>query len=852
MSPTTSQRPAPLVSPVHWVRFARARVDAMLSSDDASPRGVIVGPSGAGKSALLRYLHRTLQRDGIPVSLARRSAEIVPVPASTVLLVDDAQLLDPEGLEALRQRIADPDAPTIVACRPWPRPQLLDDIARTLELAQPTIVLGHVTAAELQAGAQEAGRPLTPACVDSIIELTGGVTWLVVQALAVHNELSCRPEPDHRGIGEALQDVIAHRLRSVNPALRQAVEAVSVAPPGMVPRLGADHEELILAGHAEALLERNGHAVPVVRSAARATMPVDRLVEASVEAGSLDPDDEALFSQLARGGHPHIVAALLREADAALGRDPHRAESLYRRAEEAGADATSVGVRLAEAAWALGEIDRAGALLDAVEVEQTHADHDRAADLAAAVWAARGSMEMSHRVYVSAFAPRAPAGARALVAGFAVGRPDEVDDAQPAWAAGGIPSTLQIAMDLFGRGLRATLAESPSAGLDDLVRATEMYTASGCHAPIPELPAVVTAQAAIGLGELDVAESVLRAAIDGGHGGRWARKRLVLWSGWVALQCDHPRDARAALEEALAAPGALSARDRLLADAIDVALARRFADPAAMTAAWRRARESMMHVTFDLFTLLPLVEFVTAAVRLGESARVRRHFEEALERVRGLGDPPLWAAHLHWAGIQQGILENRPDDLRPHAKALVAAAPHSPVAGRMAQAGRIWTAVLAGSVDVDAVEEAALGLGSVGLAWDGARLAAYGAGRTDERRVIARLLACARRLHSRDQLEHGSPARDPGVEGAEAAAARTNPVLSAREREVALLVLQGKTYVEIGAAIFISPRTAEHHIARMRRRLGATTRSDLIAKLRLALDDDGAPEDLTPERRVSA
>ena len=55
-------------------------------------------------------------------------------------------------------------------------------------------------------------------------------------------------------------------------------------------------------------------------------------------------------------------------------------------------------------------------------------------------------------------------------------------------------------------------------------------------------------------------------------------------------------------------------------------------------------------------------------------------------------------------------------------------------------------------------------------------------------------------------------------------------MLSAREREVAGLVLSGMTYAKIGEAIFISPRTAEHHIARIRRRLGATSRTDLIAK----------------------
>jgi DNA-binding CsgD family transcriptional regulator len=60
-------------------------------------------------------------------------------------------------------------------------------------------------------------------------------------------------------------------------------------------------------------------------------------------------------------------------------------------------------------------------------------------------------------------------------------------------------------------------------------------------------------------------------------------------------------------------------------------------------------------------------------------------------------------------------------------------------------------------------------------------------------------------------------------------------VLSERETDVARLVVEGKTYAEIGETIFISPRTAEHHIASIRRRLGATSRSDLIAKLRVAL-----------------
>ena len=155
----------------------------------------------------------------------------------------------------------------------------------------------------------------------------------------------------------------------------------------------------------------------------------------------------------------------------------------------------------------------------------------------------------------------------------------------------------------------------------------------------------------------------------------------------------------------------------------------------------------------------------------------------------------------------------------------------------------MWTSVLAGSVDADAVEAAAQGLASIGLAWDGARLAGHGAGRSEDRKVAARLLACARELHPADgnRKSIAAAADDAAASGSPAA---PEEVLSERELEVARLVLQGKTYAEIGEAIFISPRTAEHHIAHIRRRLGATSRSDVIAKLRLLVGETAGPEEL--------
>lgn len=64
--------------------------------------------------------------------------------------------------------------------------------------------------------------------------------------------------------------------------------------------------------------------------------------------------------------------------------------------------------------------------------------------------------------------------------------------------------------------------------------------------------------------------------------------------------------------------------------------------------------------------------------------------------------------------------------------------------------------------------------------------------------------------------------------------------LSTREQEIARRVLTGLTYKEIGAQLFISAKTVEHHVARIRRRVGATSRRELFGHLHVMLGpDDG-------------
>ena len=45
-------------------------------------------------------------------------------------------------------------------------------------------------------------------------------------------------------------------------------------------------------------------------------------------------------------------------------------------------------------------------------------------------------------------------------------------------------------------------------------------------------------------------------------------------------------------------------------------------------------------------------------------------------------------------------------------------------------------------------------------------------------------------------------------------------------------MLDGRTHREIGAQLFISAKTVEHHVARIRQKLGAGSKAELLAAIR--------------------
>ncbi|HJW00970.1 MAG TPA: LuxR C-terminal-related transcriptional regulator [Arthrobacter sp.] len=656
---------------------------------------------------------------------------------------------------------------------------------------------------------------------------------------------------------------LAQQLRGENAAVRELLLALSVGftLPGPLPAelerkvAGGDVESLdslVARAEASGLLLPDGTVVGTAQHAFLTSTPTARIHALQRElVGCLTAEGRPLGDfarELARSGlADHRVAAELEKAgDKSLEHDPGLASQLYGEALLAGADELATAGRRAQAAWATGDLDTADRIIDGLLGYADPPDLRLAMDVSAAVWAQRGMLRRSADVYSWLGAARAGSSApAAAVAMVGCGDRTGAEAMFPSGSAPSSPTLLAVAQAQTVKGVFEALAADPHQALPVLIHASDMLNASGASIPLPDTPGALAAVVALHSGEPQLAETIVRAAVAAGQGGDAAKPRLFLLQAWSAMQQDNPDDARLAINEASKAnPWPLVPRDEFLCSALEVGLARRSGEVHGLVLAWERAREAMLHTSVDLYSLLPWGELMITAARLRETRRVSHYLDEAWKLLHDLGDPPLWSVPLHWAGVQAALLNESPADLAPHAVALAQAADHSHLASLLAAAGKAWVSVLAGNFQAPDVEAAARGLNAVGMPWEGARLAGHAAARADDRKDMVRLLSCARDLHPQGGSAGTGASGPPEPRNVPAAEHNTTSApdggsgLSEREKEVARLVLEGKTYREIGEAIYISPRTAEHHIARMRRRLGAENRSDLLVRLRLALGSE--------------
>ncbi|MDG3015699.1 LuxR C-terminal-related transcriptional regulator [Speluncibacter jeojiensis] len=799
---------------------------------------LIVGVAGSGKSMLLTLIREALR--GADVPLADPFAESVP--AGSAVIVDDAQDLSTERLAALEQLARRTDLTVLVAVRPRSSDARLSALGRAFADGQPHLVLARLsrTQATERARVRLGADALSPALVELIGRYSGGVVGTFDAALAALEDLTGTELRSRAQVEAALADAVRSRIiqtlratpADVRAALVVAGLGVHLNAPELAHTLGVDEDAaLVLIDRArctglltdtDGLLSASAPALTAVVGESAIGTIQQRVLAARLELGTLSlATARALAAVPVRDQRlaDHLTAA----ADAIAAADPAQAAELYEAALRTGTVDAATSIRHAESAGRSGNFDRALQIIDSTwegssaETIPTE-DLRSAARISASVASCRGLTARSAELYGWLGPDRAgldaPIGAVILLA---EGR---IEQAQAMLhARADRPQTsLSAAWSQLANALLQSLTSPAAQSLGAMMRAVSMMSTGRSDRMLPDTVTAIAATAALHAGELDRAESLLRRAVRDDDPIAGPRHALLL--AWIAMLRG---DLDAAQSQVDAVGPNLAQRDLLFAHGLRLGLARRRGDLGAVTQAWQQAQDAVAEARADLFNLLPLGELWVAAARLRAVPRILLLIDEARNLLSRLGEPPLWSAAVHWYGVQAAILSERPEDLVPHANSLSAAAESDPYAACLADAGRAWMKVLTDQADLAEVSAAATGLERVGLSWDGARLAGEAALHAGSTQDATALLQTARSL---TLARTAGPSPD-----APAKPALSGP-LTDREGDVANLLVLGMPYREIGSRLFISAKTVEHHVARIRNRLGAQSRSEMLSMLR--------------------
>ncbi len=806
--------------------------------DSGSPDPLVYlirGRCGTGKSTLLAAIRNRLRRSGIGC-FDDVSATTTPPDTRAAVVVDDAHTLDQLQLEKLCAAVESDSRTIIVATRPQPHDTALRALADAVSRRGRVVELRPLGTADIAPFARELGMTVPRAVADHIHRHTGGIPGGVVAALTA--ACATRLEGGIEAVDQAVTSWARTLLDDTEPQLLEvltvATTGAGLDPSELAEVLGTDEATAVglvdraragaLITDADLLLSPAIEPLRTLVGERRFVSIQRRLLTARLEAGLLR-DHTAL--QLAESGvRDERLAEFLRAAaDNAAGGEASR---YYTAAVASGYEAQRIAVPRATAAVFGGDDESALRLAEPVlaRTDAEPAELAAAVRICASVQARRGLIGRAVQLYSWLGTTRTGADWATAAAVFhlagAVGDARAVSGSAAQWP----PTETNARTGRFATALAQSItgesrsaATSAAAALIQLAR-----TAAPEDRMLPCAPVALATLLCLSMGEP-------RRAADALRGTDPHDPQIRVLTAWTAMLGG---DEQTAVKTVAAVDTtALPPRDRLLAHGVLVGLARRAGDHGVLLRAWEAAYPTFDEVDADLPALLPIGELWLAAIRLGEQERITRLVEAARDVLRSAGNPPAWANVFHWYEIQAAIAHERPDELMPPARLLkTAAQAGDPHAAILADAGRTWVLVLRGEVAEDRVTAAVRRLAAIGMVWDAARLASEAALSAGDPATATALLKLARTVRTGSRPS-AAPERAPAAPRA-ATAPEPAPasVLSEREREVAELVLLGLTYREIGARLYISAKTVEHHVARIRRRIGAGSRSELLSMLR--------------------
>ncbi|WP_219602593.1 isoniazid response ATPase/transcriptional regulator IniR [Mycobacteroides sp. LB1] len=812
----------------------------MALSAGGTVKVLITGTAGSGKTSVLTRVRDALSTAGTPP--VNHVPETLPSGNAGPFVIDDAESLTDRQLDTLRGVVEnDPAAIVVVAASPRRNPALRA-LFQTLERESPSIALHPVNAGDIARLS-----PRSSVLSDEIASATGGVPALAAAAI------------DHLGevdpLGSALRAIdsrIDEQLRRLSPLAQAAVLLMSLdagigASDIAVALALSDAEDLLDEALASGLIPSPGQIAFAARvhgcaarllGAARHLDLERSLLRTQLDIGSVSID--LALALVAHGLRDPEIARLLSEWAAAES-DPLGASDLYQAALSAGAEPGPLRVPLAESLARSGDLAAAAAQLDEVLTSTDPGHRAAAVRIAAAIACHNGDSGQAAALYD--WLGSDMDGLTALSAA-----PIFVGTGQLARArkslednTGAPPTTSATATRNAALGVIASVEGRSQEALSLLGQAVTQQPSTSSFTP--DSTVALAALTMLHGGEVARARSILTDAVrtDRPHDAFGVRHRLLV--AWIAMLSG---DLTGATQWLPGTDAELSRRDRLFSESLRTGIARRHGDTGPLRQHWQASMDALSAYSIDLYTLLPVGELWVAAARLRTLDAMAHHVDRAFSVLAHLGDPIAWSAPLRWAGVHAAILTNSPENLAPHGQALAAAAGSSTYARTLATAGRTWLRVLANQVDGAEVDSAARMLADTGLGWDATRLASQAALHANDPKVAAAMLALARDLRapsattdSRDGTTQPSSAPDSPASGLDPLRASGSSIrLSDREREVAELLLRGLPYRDIGAQLFISAKTVEHHVARIRRRLGAESRSDMFSMLRTIVNSN--------------
>ncbi len=759
------------------------------------PVVVVVVPGGAASSvgdaiadalagAELDIARVTAQRTG-PVG----SAPTVDA-GSTATLVTEAQWLAEPVLEQLRAA----GGSLIVVHRPVELDGSLAILHADSYEHGALVRLGPTTFAELTAEGWDA------ATTEQALAATGGRADLLVSW-----------ESDG-----ALDGDITIRLSLLDDACRRGVEllAFGATSGDLADLLGLDPEssDLVLQAIESEGLSHDGVVPPgVVAAVRRAATPGRRarVVELLLERGG-SGTTIGLAEALADVGDRSSAAGLLYSTAARqlVGVDQHRAEQLLVLAGSCGVETVIIGPIAAELALVRG--DPAEAIR---QLGNPGGDPD-AHLLAASAWFALGDAAATADALAASALPELSRWAE-LAAGQVPsasvddhGRADRdptaaaIADAIDAWWAG----DRDLALDLTSRALVRAATSS-----QDTWPATP-------H----EIAGVLTSR----LGDIGRAAHIAEAAAVDRAGGPRHRRGELLSGAWFSARLGRLDDAAAVIDEL--GETMLSPRERWIRAAVNCAIAIRDSEPGGLEAAAAGASVALAGRTADLFDLELLGEIAATLARVGASTvdDVLRSQDVLVER---LGRPLHLDFDLAWIRLCATLATDDAESLANAARLVMDHVDPPPHQEAVVAVARAVVGCLDGDVDADAVVVLAGRLAALGRVHEAARLCGTAAVHATDEATTRRLLKQSRDWRARR-------ARVKEVRGVD----RTVIRLSDQEVRVARMVDDGLTYKAIGAELFISPKTVEHHVAHIRSKLGAGSRAELLAAIRSYLASEVA------------